>query len=82
MIYTVGLASIYGPYLLSSRYPMKGKGGSVWKSKREATGYLTRNGGLDKYRVYRVLERWSRTSRVAGVEWRSLRRPAKLEEAR
>lgn len=75
MIFTVGKASVYDPYLTSDPDAAKRKGGSVWQTREEAQVWADMNPG---YKVYGVEADWMRDTISKGDYFHDLTRNAKL----
>jgi ribulose kinase len=60
MIYTVGNSESYLRYFAEQSHPMKGIGGSVWKTFEEAEKYAPQNSGFS---VFGVLADWIRDTK-------------------
>jgi hypothetical protein len=74
MIYTIGRKDIYEPYL-ATLFPRKGKGGSVWKSFRQAKKYC-----IIGFKVYGVDADWKTDTCFSKYKdsFRCLKRNARL----
>lgn len=63
MIYTVGLADSYDKYIKDDSSPMKGKGGSAWRTREEAEKYLE-DLGWGSYKAYGLVCDWEDTKPI------------------
>jgi hypothetical protein len=77
MIFTVGKRSTYEPYIASDANAAKAKGGSVWKTVKEATKYAS----LD-FSVYGVEAVWGEDTEIDpdGKDWHRLKEDAPLKK--
>lgn len=76
MIYTIGWKLGYENYIDTDKNPRKRKGGSVWRTRKEARKYAAKG-----YRVYGVDAVWNKDTKVdknSYGAWHELKRNAKL----
>ena len=75
MIYTLGRIDIYEPYIKKDKNASKRKGGSVFKTKKEAGKYSNKI-----FKVYGVIAEWNIDTVYDefGDGWHKLKRNAKL----
>ena len=82
MIYTVGKTEVYEDYMAKDKNPEKAKGGSVWRTKDDARGYLFSTKQDKTFSVYGIEADWEKdTEAVQGdppPTWRALTKSAKL----
>lgn len=69
MIYTIGKKVLYESYFESQEHPMKGVGGSVWKTEEEAQVHCSSG-----YKVYGVFANWETDTKPSenGGDWHDL----------
>lgn len=79
MIYTVGKTEVYEDYMAKDKNPEKAKGGSVWRTRDDARGYLLESKQDKTFSVYGVEADWEKdTEPTLEGKWRALTRKARL----
>lgn len=79
LIYTVGKTEVYEDYLAKDKHPEKAKGGSVWRTKDDARGYLLKTKQDKTFSVYGIEADWDKdTEPTLEGQWRALTRKAWL----
>lgn len=79
LIYTVGKTEVYGDYMAKDKNPEKAKGGSVWRTRDDARGYLLETKQDKTFSVYGIEADWDKdTEPTLEGQWRALTRKARL----